>query len=215
MVKKVGIIGAGAVAKALAKGFLKYGASVAVGTSRPEKVDAEFKMAGIQVPITSREEAARFGEVVVLAIKGREAEQAVKALAGALAGKVVIDATNPIADAPPVNGVLPFFTDLNQSLMERLQALVPAARFVKAFNSVGCAHMVDPAFTQGKPAMFMAGNDPDARAVVTEILQTFGWEVEDLGAAEAARAIEPLCMLWCIPGFLHGRWNHAYAVLKG
>ena len=215
MVKKVGIIGAGAVAKALAAGFLKYGSTVTMGTSRPEMVENDLLEAGIRARVASPEEAAREGDLVVLAVKGRVAEEVVASLADALAGKVVIDTTNPISEGAPENGVLPFFTDLNQSLMERLQAKAPQARFVKSFNSVGSAFMVNPSFSGGKASMFIAGNDPEARAAVTEILETFGWEVEDMGAAQAARAIEPLCMLWCIPGFLHGRWNHAFALLKG
>ena len=125
----------------------------------------------------------------------------------------MIDTTNPIADAPPVNGVLRFFTDLDDSLMERLQREFPDARFVKAFNSVGNARMVDPEFAGGRPTMFICGNDEPAKATVTEILDQFGWDVADMGKAEAARAIEPLCMLWCIPGFLRNEWTHAFALL--
>jgi predicted dinucleotide-binding enzyme len=126
----------------------------------------------------------------------------------------VIDTTNPIADAPPTNGVLKFFTSLDDSLMERLQREFPGAKFVKAFNSVGNAAMVDPRFTGGKPTMFICGNDEAARKTVTGILDQFGWETADMGAAEAARAIEPLCILWCIPGFLRQDWMHAFKLLK-
>jgi predicted dinucleotide-binding enzyme len=131
-----------------------------------------------------------------------------------LAGKTVIDTTNPIADKPPVNGVLSFFTSLDDSLMERLQRQAPAAHFVKAFSCVGNARMVDPDFGGQKPTMFICGNSKAAKQEVETILDRFGWEIEDLGAAEAARAIEPLCILWCIPGFLENRWTHAYKVLK-
>jgi 8-hydroxy-5-deazaflavin:NADPH oxidoreductase len=125
----------------------------------------------------------------------------------------VIDTTNPIAETPPANGVLSFFTDLDESLMERLQREVPDARFVKAFNSVGNARMVDPDFPGGRPTMFICGNDEAAKGTVTEVLDGFGWDVADMGAAEAARAIEPLCILWCIPGFLRNEWTHAFALL--
>ncbi|MFI5370785.1 MAG: NADPH-dependent F420 reductase, partial [Candidatus Eisenbacteria bacterium] len=131
-----------------------------------------------------------------------------------LAGKTVIDTTNPIAEAPPVNGVLHFFTTLEESLMERLQKLAPAARFVKAFSCVGNTLMVNPQLRGGPPTMFMCGNDAGAKTEVTSVLAQFGWEISDLGAAEAARAIEPLCMLWCIPGFRENDWMHAYKVLK-
>jgi predicted dinucleotide-binding enzyme len=130
-----------------------------------------------------------------------------------LEDKAVIDATNPIADAPPVNGVLKFFTSLDESLLERLQREFPAARLVKAFNSVGNACMVNPQFESGRPTMFICGNDEAAKKTVSGILDQFGWEVADMGSAEAARAIEPLCMLWCIPGFLRNDWVHAFKLL--
>jgi len=63
--------------------------------------------------------------------------------------------------------------------------------------------------------MFICGNDPDAKRVVSEVLQDFGWEAEDMGAAESARALEPLCQLWCIPGLRSNQWNHAFKLLKG
>ena len=98
--------------------------------------------------------------------------------------------------------------------MERSQATAPEAHFVKAFNSVGNAHMVNPEFKGEMPTMFICGNNENSKLAVREILDQFGWQVEDMGAAEAARAIEPLCMLWCIPGFLHNDWNHAFNLLK-
>jgi predicted dinucleotide-binding enzyme len=98
--------------------------------------------------------------------------------------------------------------------MERLQREFPEARFVKAFNSVGSAFMVDPKFKGGKPTMFICGNDDAARKTVTGILEQFGWETSDMGKAEAARAIEPLCILWCIPGFLRNDWTHAFKVVS-
>ena len=141
-------------------------------------------------------------------------EEVVRSLAAELAGKVVMDAMNPIADAPPQDGILPYFTDASQSLLERLQAIAPTARFVKAFNCVGSAFMVDPAFPGGQPTMFIAGNDPAAKAAVTAILQDFGWGVADMGLAASARPIEALCQLWCAPGLLRGEWSHAFALLK-
>ena len=153
--------------------------------------------------------------MLVLAVKGTVAAEALRA-AGIVnvAGKPVIDTTNPIADAPPANGVLRFFTNLDESLMERLQREFESVRFVKAFNSVGNACMVDPRFKGGKPTMFICGNDPAAKKTVSGILDQFGWETADMGAVEAARAIEPLCMLWCIPGFLRQDWVHAFKLLN-
>ena len=134
--------------------------------------------------------------------------------AAGLRGKLVLDTTNPIAEEPPVDGVLRFFTGPNDSLMERLQAAFPEARFVKAFNSVGNALMVNPSFPGGKPTMFYCGNDAPAKEVVARIIEQFGWEGADMGTAVAARALEPLCQLWCIPGLRENRWTHAFRLLR-
>lgn len=211
---KIGIIGSGAVARTLAAGFLRHGHPVTMGTREPAKL-ADWLAENPAGRVDGVAQAASFGDVVVLAVKGGAAQGVVQSLgAGALAGKVVIDTTNPIADVPPVNGVLKFFTDLNDSLMERLQAAVPAARFVKAFSCVGAPLMVNPGLKGGRPTMFICGNDADARGVVRDILDQFGWDIEDLGSAEAARAIEPLCILWCIPGFLRNEWMHALKLVR-
>ena len=211
---KVGIFGSGAVAKVLAAGFMETGHAVMLGTRNPSKLeDWDWKNRGGIVG--SLAETARFGEMLVLAVKGTAALEVLRA-AGItnLAGKVVIDTTNPIAESPSVNGVLRFFTTLEESLLERLQREFPAARLVKAFNSVGNASMFRPKFKGGKPTMFICGNDDAAKKAVTDILDAFGWETEDMGKMEAARAIEPLCMLWCIPGFLRQEWTHAFKLLR-
>jgi len=119
-----------------------------------------------------------------------------------------------VTDASPVNGVLGFYTSVNESALELLQRQFPSLRLVKAFNSVGAEFVVDPRFESGPPTMFICGNDAAARQTVAGILQQFGWEVADMGAAEAARAIEPLCLLWCIPGFLRNEWSHAFKLLR-
>jgi predicted dinucleotide-binding enzyme len=151
---------------------------------------------------------------VVLAVHGAGAEEAVALCGDGLAGKTVLDATNPIANAPPTNGVLAFFTGLGDSLMERLQKKAPAAHFVKAFSCVGSAFMVNPNFGGALPTMFICGQNAEAKAEASAILDQFGWQTEDLGAIEAARAIEPLCILWCIPGLTGKGWNHAFKLLR-
>jgi len=115
---------------------------------------------------------------------------------------------------PPTNGVLHFFTSLEDSLMERLQKFAPESKFVKTFSIVGNSSMYKPQFKDGIPTMFICGNDENAKKRVTEILLSFGWELEDIGKAEAARAIKPLCILWYIPGFLKNEWTHAFKLLK-
>jgi predicted dinucleotide-binding enzyme len=212
---KIGIIGSGIVGRVLANAFLTEGNPVLLGTrdvSKPEIT--KWQTENQNAKTGSFEDAATFGDILILAVSGDAAEAAIN-LAGTknLDGKIIIDATNPIAKSAPVNGVLNFFTNYNESLMERLQAKVPGALFVKAFNSVGNALMYKPKL-KDTPSMFIAGNDKGAKQTVTEILTQFGWETEDMGAAEAARAIEPLCILWCIPGFIQNSWYHAFKLLK-
>ena len=210
---KVGVLGSGDVAKILAAGFLKHGHDVMVGTRTPSKLD-EWKGKNPKGRTGSFAEAAEFGELAVLAVKGTAALEALRVAGAAnLTGKPVIDATNPIADQAPVKGVLKFFTSLDQSLMERLQREFDGIQFVKAFNSVGSACMVNPELKGGRPTMFICGDNEAAKKKVTGILEQFGWETADMGGVEAARAIEPLCMLWCIPGFLRNDWKHAFKLL--
>ena len=215
MSTKVGIVGSGIVGQTLANGFVKHGYDVTIGTNTASKLEELKSKTNGKVTIGSFEDAAKFGEIVVVAVKGTAAEAALKAAGIAnLKGKTVIDTTNPIADAPPVNGVLQYFTSLNESLMERLQALAPEAHFVKAFSCIGNAFMVNPDFGGVRPTMFICGNHDGAKSEVKAILDQFGFEVADMGAVEGARAIEPLCILWCIPGFLSNGWTHAFKLLR-
>jgi predicted dinucleotide-binding enzyme len=212
---KIGVLGSGVVGETLANGFLKHGYEVMRGSREPKKLAAWKEKASGKAQVGTFADAARFGEIVVLAVKGTASEAALEQ-AGLpnLASKVVIDATNPIADEPPQNGVLKFFTTLSDSLLERLQRKAPNVRLVKAFSCVGSAWMVNPDFGGQTPTMFICGNDEGAKTQVKPILDKFGWETEDMGSAEAARAIEPLCMLWCIPGLRQNRWGHAFKLLK-
>jgi len=211
---KIGILGSGIVAQTLATGFVKHGHGTTLGTRSAGKL-AEWSAKNHEVKIGSVADAARFGEAIVLAVKGNVAAEALRAAGPAsLSGKTVIDATNPIAEAPPEDGVLRFFTSLDESLMEKLQRAFPEARFVKAFNSVGAGLMVNPSLPGGKPTMFICGNDDGAKKTVRGILDQFGWETADMGTAAAARAIEPLCILWCIPGFRENDWTHAFKLLR-
>lgn len=210
----VGVLGSGNVAKALGLGFLEHGHDVMMGTRDVSKLTPWAQQNG-GARVGSFAEAASHGELVVLAVKGTAAPDVLR-LAGAqsLVGKPVIDTTNPIADAPPTNGVIKFFTSLDESLLERLQREFSDVRMVKAFNSVGNKHMVGPRFEGGRPTMFICGNDDAAKEAVSGVLDQFGWETTDMGTAEAARAIEPLCMLWCIPGLLRNEWDHAFKLLR-
>ena len=212
---KVGVLGSGIVGQVLAAGFLKHGHQVMLGTRNPDKPEIQqwIRNTAGATAGTFRE-AAGFGEFLVIATLGRAAENAIE-LAGPenFDGKTVMDTTNPIADAPPENGVLPFTTGPNESLGETIQARLPKAHVVKAFNSVGNTRMVDPQYADGVPTMFLCGNSSQAKADVAAVARQFGWEPFDCGTIASARALEPLCMLWCIPGFLENRWTHAFKLL--
>ena len=209
---KFGVLGSGPVGQVLARGLAAKGYEAKIGSRSPQKLAAFSAASGLAAGTFA--DVARWAEALVLAVQGRAAQDVLR-LAGSanLKGKVVLDATNPIAEGPPDQGVIRFFTGPNESLMEQLQRAHPEARFVKAFNSVGNALMVDPALPGGRPTMFFCGNDAEAKRVVAHVIEQFGWEPADMGAAPAARAIEPLCQLWCIPGLLEGRWSHAFKLL--
>jgi predicted dinucleotide-binding enzyme len=204
-VKKIAVLGSGVVGDTLSAGFAKHGYSVMRGSREPGKLAGSAEKGTF-------EQAAAWGDAVVLAVKGGAAESVIASIAGAIGGKLVIDTTNPIADAPPTNGVLSYFTAQNESLMERLQKAAPSARFVKAFNSVGSPMMVNPK-TTATPTMFICGNDAGAKSQTTQILTQFGWDTLDCGGVEAARPIESLCILWCIPGFQSNDWAHAFKMV--
>lgn len=211
--KKIAVLGSGKVGEVLAGGFLSAGHEVMRGSREPSKLAEWAKGAGAKAKVGTFEEAAKFADTVVLAVKGTAAESIVSGIKGALAGKTVMDATNPIADAPPTDGVVAYFTGPNDSLMERLQKAAPDAHFVKAYSSVGNAFMIHPKFSS-RPTMFICGNDEGAKKEVAGYLEGFGWDAEDMGKAASARAIEPLCQLWCAPGMLRNQWTHAFKLLK-
>lgn len=206
--RNVSVLGSGAVGLTLAQGLQDLGHQVTIGSRTGKDVTGWTGAVGTFAA------AAAAADLVVVALAGTAAEPVVTSVRAELAGKTVIDTTNPIAGHPPDDGVLRYFTSLDESLMERLQRAAPEAHFVKAFNSVGNGLMVHPQFEDGQPTMFICGQDAGAKAEVTALLDRFGWDVEDLGGAAAARAIEPLCMLWCIPGLRENRWNHAFKLLR-
>jgi predicted dinucleotide-binding enzyme len=214
--KKIAILGSGGVGNTLADGFLKHGYAVMRGSRDPSKLADWKKTAKGEASIGTFEEAAKFGDLAVLAVKGTAAEEAITLAGGdaTLGGKTVLDATNPIADAPPTAGVLSFFTGPNDSLMERLQKKFPKTHFVKTFSCIGAPFMVNPNFGGQKPTMFICGDHDAAKSDARAILDQFGWDTEDMGTAVSARAIEPLCMLWCIPGLRANQWTHAFKLLK-
>jgi len=211
---KIGILGSSNVAKSLAIGFLKHGYEVKLGARSLNKL-YDFKREYDKVLLGSFQDAASFGEIIVLAISGYAAKEVLEICGrGSLKSKIIIDPTDPVDKIPVVDGVLSFFTSLKSSLMEELQAHFPEAHFVKAFNSVGHELMVNPNFGDIIPTMFICGNNEEAKTEVTKILVKFGWESEDIGKVQCARAIEPLCILWCARAFKTNQWSHAFKLIK-
>ena len=209
---KVGILGSGDVGKALGKGFVKHGHEAKIGSREPSKLDAWVKENGAKASAGSFADAAKFGDVIVLATLGNAVESVI-GLAGkdSFDGKVVIDATNPLKFEP---GQMPQLSiSGNDSLGEQVQRWLPKAKVVKCFNTVGNAYMVDPKFEGGPPDMFIGGDDDGAKKKVSEILKELGWGVVDLGGITASRYLEPMCIVWVHHGLRSGKWNHAFKFL--
>lgn len=210
---RMGVIGSGQVGQVLATGLHRHGYDVRIASRTPDKLADFAQKSGVKTG--TFQEVAAWAEGLVLAVLGRGAEEALAQCGEAnVAGKLIMDTTNPISHEPPDGGVIRYFTGANDSLMEQLQRAFPAAHFVKAFNSVGSALMVNPSFPGGRATMFYCGNDAGAKQVVARVIEQFGWQPADMGGVTAARPIEALAQLWCIPGFLHGRWNdHAFGLI--
>ena len=207
---RVGVLGSGDVGRALAAGFAGLGHDVKIGSRDPQKLAAWAETAGPHVSTGTFAEAAQFGDILVLATLGVATEDAIR-LAGvdAFDGKVVIDTTNPLDFSSGAPKLSIGHTD---SLGEVIQRLLPRARVVKAFNTVGNALMVNPRLP-AQPDMFIAGNDEDARKIVTQICKHFGWGVIDCGDITASRYLEPMCLVWVLHGIRSGTWTHAFKVL--
>ena len=193
---RIGIIGSGNVGSALASGLVRHGHDVMLGTRDTQKpAVAEFVAASDgRGRAGSYADAARFGDVIITAYPGALVEEMVAAMGPEnLAGKVVIDAVNPIAR---VDGAATAAFGEDDSAAEVLQRAVPSAQVVKAYNTTMPERMVDPDPTSGPTTMRIAGNDPDAKAEVTALLESTGWRVRDLGALDQARRLELQVVSW-------------------
>jgi len=211
---RIGVIGSGVVGKALGEGLAKAGHAVKVGTREPSKLAEWAKQAGANASVGSFEEAAQFGEVIIVATKWADqaTESALKlAGLGHFDGKPVMDTTNPLAFGPTG----PFLTvGHTDSAGEQVQRWLPKAHVVKAFNIVGSVHMVNPSFPDGKPDMLIAGNDANAKKVVSALCEELGWPTVDMGGIEASRYLEPFAMVWILHYVRTQSGNHAFKLLK-
>lgn len=214
---RVGVLGRGAVGRRLAGAFRDRGDEVMIGSRDPqnEEIRDWLGSEGHGIEAGTLAQTAAFGELVVLAVLGTAAEEAL-AQAGSehFSGKLVIDTMNALdfsAGMPPRLAITGY-----DSLGERVQRALPDAMVVKAFNIVGNPYMADPQFTEGRPTMLIAGDDDGAKATVGEILERFGWPPPvDAGGIDASRELEALCILWVRIGQQRGAFDHAFKLLVG
>ena len=212
---KIGILGSGDVGIKLGDGFLALGHTVKIGTrnTTKETITVWIKKHGQEASVGSFEEAASFGEIIVFATSWVATEDIIKlADKASFSRKIVIDVTNPLdftKGIPPTLAI-----GHTNSAGETIQRLLPDAKVVKAFNTVGNPHFFHPDFPGGPPTMFICGNDAEAKKIVTNILTEFGWETIDTGGIDSSRLLEPLAMLWINHFFRTNTGNHAYKLLR-
>jgi hypothetical protein len=204
----IGILGSGVVGQTLGAKLVERGHHVVLGTRSPKDLGAKRGMGGSlaewlaqtknQARLGTFAEAAAHGEIVINATSGTGSLEALKqAGAGALAGKVLIDVSNPLDFS---RGMPPTLTVCNtDSLGEQIQRALPGVRVVKTLNTMTATIMVDPGRVGGGDHdVFVSGNDAGAKAKVTELLtKSFGWRrVTDLGDITTARGTEMILPLW-------------------
>jgi len=212
---KIGVLGTGDVGRAIGMAFVTLGHDVKMGSrsATNEKAVAWAKEMGAKASVGTFADAASYGEIIVLATLGVANESALRSAGPEkLRGKVVIDTTNPLdfsGGMPPKLAVAG-----NDSAGERVQRLLPGAHVVKAFNTVGSAHMFRPSFPGGPPDMFICGNHDGAKQTVAGILSDFGWGVVDIGGVESSRYLEAMCLVWVLHGARTNTWNHAFKLLR-
>ncbi len=210
----VGVLGTGDVGRVLAGGIAALGHRVTLGSRDAAKAREVAARAGNGVAAGTFAEAVKGAELVVLATSWAGTENALRLAGGpsAFAGKIVLDATNPLDFS---KGAPPRLTHAgDDSGGEQVQRWLPGARVVKAFNTVGNAHMVNPSFPGGPPDMLVAGDDEGAKRTVSDLARALGWSVVDLGGIASARWLEGLAMAWIVHGFRTSTWNHAWKLLR-
>lgn len=212
---KIGIIGSGDVGQSLGKGLVSLGYEVMIGTRDPKRKELrawKLKL-GKRASLGTTTEAANYGEICFLAIAWHAGEDVIAQIRPQLAGKIVIDVTNPLVfsdDQPPQLAV-----GHTISGGEIVQHSLPDSHVVKALNTVNHAHMINPKFKSGTPSMFICGNNKSAIIHTADLLKEFGWnDIIDIGGIEKSRLLEPLCLLWVEYGIARGTWKHAIAVLN-
>jgi len=197
---RVGVIGSGMVGKAIADRLLELGHEVRMGSRNSDGPAAQWAaQAGDRAAAGDFARAAAFGELVVNATAGSRSLDALH-LAGQrnLAGKVLLDVANPI-NTTAGSGPMTLTVANSSSLAEQIQHEFPEARVVKALNTMNCTVMVNPKLIPGEHVVFVSGDDPDAKQLVTRLLGSIGWpesQIVDLGDVATARGTEAFLLLW-------------------
>jgi 8-hydroxy-5-deazaflavin:NADPH oxidoreductase len=211
---KIGILGTGMVGETLGTKFVQLGHQVKMGsrTANNESAAKWVKAAGANASQGTFADAAAFGDMVFICLKGAVFLDVAKTLSpGALAGKVVVDVSNPLEFS---NGSLSLSICNDNSLGEEVQKAVPSAKVVKSFNTVNCDVMVDPA-KGGNPTMFVCGNDSGAKKQFTELIQTLGWrDIIDIGDITKSRGTEALMHLWMNLFSLFGTPHFGWKIVR-
>ncbi|MBC9910081.1 NADPH-dependent F420 reductase [Chitinophaga varians] len=217
---RIGILGSGPVGLTLGKGLIQTGHHITIGTRNParEGLQQWIKQQGQQAAAGTFRQASEFGELIIICTSWVGTKKAIEA-AGIwnFKGKTVVDVTNPVDDkGPDEKGRLNLLIGHTNSAGEQIQAwLPPDAKVVKALSCIGYKHMLSPNFEEGSPTMFIAGNNPEAKQTVVDLLNEFGWnDVADMGSIEMSRSIEPLAVLWTAYGYLNNSSGHAFKLLK-
>ncbi len=208
---KIGILGSGSAGRTLANGFLDHAHRVMIGSRTPDKLRDWLRQAGRAAQVGTFAEAAQFGELIVLSVNGRAAEDVIRlANLENFAGKIVLDASDPLDFSSGRPGL---FVGTTDSLGERVQRLIPSAYVVKGLNIVQADVMINPTLTGGEPDMFIAGDSDEAKQIVTNLLEEFGWPVIDMGGIESARWLEALSLAWVVYSHRTGKTHHAFRLI--
>ena len=186
---RIGVIGAGSVGRALARAFAGLGNDIALGVREP---DAGYRGLADELgaELARPEEAARGADLVVLAVPGGAAVDAARGL-GDITGAILLDCTNPVGP-----GLLPTTDPDGRSQAERIAAAAPGARVVKGFHTLAAEHMGNGRMGGRSTALFLCGDDADAKGTVAGLAERLGFEVVDVGGLDRARLTEPLALVW-------------------
>ena len=208
---KIGILGSGSAGRTLANGFLDHAHRVMIGSRTPDKLRDWLRQAGREAQVGTFAQAAQFGELIILSVNGRAAEDVIRlANLENFAGKIVLDASDPLDFSSGRPGL---FVGTTDSLGERVQRLIPNAYVVKGLNIVQADVMINPTLTGGEPDMFIAGDSDEAKQIVTNLLEEFGWPVIDMGGIESARWLEALSLAWVVHSHRTGKTHHAFKLI--